>query len=108
MGLPPRIKAIAGPEVDDPGSGFFTVTETLPSWAAVALPVAVSCVDEVRVVVSAAVPNKTTAFVAKCAPFSVSVKVPTGNCGGEIEEICGMGLSRRTATLALIDGVAVS
>lgn len=80
----------------------------MPSCADVAVPVALSCVEEVRVVVRAVVPNKTTAFVAKCAPLTVSVKAPTGNCVGESEEICGTGLSRVTAPLVLIDGVDVS
>src|SRR5271168_879910 len=108
IGLPPTTKAITVPEVEDPGSGFFTVTEMLPSCAVVAVPIAVNCVDELRVVVSAVVPNTTVAFAAKCAPVTISVKVPTGNCAGEMETICGTGLSRVAAALDLADGAAVS
>src|SRR2546430_3135320 len=40
-----------------PGSGFFTVIEMVPTWPAVAVPAAVSCVEETRVVSSAVVPR---------------------------------------------------
>ena len=42
--------------------------ETLPTCALVAVPVAVNCVEEMRVVVSAVEPKFTVAPCAKCAP----------------------------------------
>ncbi len=52
-------------ELTAPGSGFFTTTDTSPTWPLVALPVAVNCVEETRVVVSVVEPKVTVAFGAK-------------------------------------------
>src|SRR5271165_1535681 len=54
-----------------PGSGFCTVTEKVP--AEVALPVAVSCVEETKVVASAVVPTRTCAPEMKLLPVTMSV-----------------------------------
>jgi hypothetical protein len=51
-----------------PGAGLCTVMICVPACALVAVPVAVSCVDETYVVVSAVVPIKATAVCAKCNP----------------------------------------
>ena len=45
--------ALCEPEAIAPGSGFLTVMEALPTWLVVAVPVAVNCVEETRVVLSA-------------------------------------------------------
>ncbi len=72
--LPARIVAVAGdtctliaalfttcainpPEETAPGSGFFTVMEMLPTWPVVAVPLAVNCVEDTRVVASAVAPK---------------------------------------------------
>jgi hypothetical protein len=57
-----------------PVFGFCTVKLTLPTCADVDVPAAVRCVAEVRVVVSALVPNINVAPGAKLVPFTVSVK----------------------------------
>ena len=57
-------------ELFTPGGGFTTVTVTLPTCAAVAVPEALSCVGETNVVVSAVVPNITCAPFTKPLPFT--------------------------------------
>ena len=104
----PVTLAITDAEEIVPGSGFFTVTATLPTWALVAVPVAVSFVADTRVVLSIAEPNCTCAPVAKCAPFTVNVNAPTGIAAGAIVVTCGMGLSSVTALDAVLVASAVS
>src|SRR6266853_5797253 len=70
-------------EVDGPG--FTTVTGTVPTWAAVAVPVAVSWVEERKVVVSGVVPKSTCAPERKPVPVSVKVNGPTMIDVGETE-----------------------
>lgn len=74
----------------------------------VAVPAAVSCVADTRVVVIAVVPNKIVAPGAKFAPFTVIAKAPRGMEVGAIEEICGIGLFSVTVPLADFVESAVS
>src|SRR6267143_6787724 len=84
--------AVRLPEETAPGSGFFTEIEMLPTCALVAVPVAVSCVEETRVAVSAVLPKLTVAPLAKCTPVIVRLKAPTGIDIGVTAAICGTGL----------------
>ena len=89
--------AVSPAELTEPGSGFLTVTVTLPTCPDVAVPVAVSCVEEVRVVVSAVLPNTITAFGAKCAPVTLMLNEPTETVDGVIAETWGTGFCKVTA-----------
>src|SRR6266850_1149867 len=64
-------------DVAEPGFGFCTVTCTVPTCWSVAVPVAVSCVELLKVVVRNCPPNTTTAPFTKFEPVAVSVKLPT-------------------------------
>ena len=64
------------------------------------MPVAVSCVDAVRVVVSAVEPNRITAFGAKCEPVTVRLNEPTEMELGAMAAICGTGFCSVTAAEA--------
>jgi hypothetical protein len=80
----------------------------LPISLLVAVPVAVTCVAETRVVFSAVAPNITVAPLAKWAPLITKENAPTAITFGVTDETCGTGLSRVTASLALMAGFAVS
>jgi hypothetical protein len=97
----------------NPGFGFCTVRFTLPICADVAVPVAVTCVAEVRVVVSAVLPNISVAPGAKFVPFTVSVKAtPLVTEVGVTEVMAGVGLLSVTTLLpvavALPDSAALT
>src|SRR5271167_2624884 len=96
------ICAFSVPDEIDPGSGFFTAIAMLPTWPEVAVPVAVSCVDETRVAVSVVFPKLIVAPFAKCAPVTVKLNVPTRIDVGAIDVICGTGLVSVTALLAVL------
>ena len=65
-------------EVCEPGSGLITVTWTVPACALVAVPVAVSSVEEINVVGRNEPPNDTTAPLTKRLAVTTRVKLPTG------------------------------
>jgi hypothetical protein len=71
-GLPPDEVTVTlkAPDVLLPGFGLLTVTPKLP--AVFAEPVAVSVVDETKVVAAEAPPNKTCAPLTKFVPVIVS------------------------------------
>src|SRR5260370_41388756 len=75
-----------------PGSGLAAVMVCVPACALVAVPIAVSCVDETYVVVSAVVPMYATAPCAKCKPFSVIVNGAWATLIGVTLVNCGTGL----------------
>ena len=104
----PVTLAITAVEEIVPGSGFFTVTATLPTWLLAAVPVAVNFVEDTRVVFSTVDPNSTLAPAAKCAPFTVRVNAPTGMEAGAIVLTWGIGFSRVTALEAVFVMSAVS
>src|SRR5579872_971166 len=106
-GLPVRTMAVAGAtttatpplttmftpvETLAPGSGLCTVIICVPACAVVAVPAAVSCVDETYAVMSAVVPMYATAVGAKCEPFSVNRNGPGGMLKGDTLVNCGSGL----------------
>jgi hypothetical protein len=83
---------LTGPLVVPPRPLFVTVMGTLvPTWAAVAVPVALRPVDESSIVVSGVLPKFTTEVAAKFAPLSEMVKVPTGTEVGEVLQSCTGG-----------------
>src|SRR5579864_2178056 len=89
---PPNTTKFKPAETLAPGAGLCTVIVCVPSCALVAVPAAVSCIDETYVVVSAVAPMYATAFCAKCNPFSVIVNVPGGTLSGARLVNCGTGL----------------
>src|SRR5271166_3953587 len=120
--LPARITPVAGVtcttipftcalialEALAPGAGFCTVMLTVPTSASVAVPVAVNCVEEITVVVSAVVPRKTVAPGAKCAPVKERVNGPIGMTVGVTLLSCGTGLFSVTALLPVFVGSTLS
>ena len=81
-------------DVIDPGSGFTTVTWIdMPCCAVVAVPVAVSWVDDTNFVVSACVPNITLAPLTNLLPEIVIEKLPTATAVGETPVTVGTGFS---------------
>ena len=74
-----RISALSELEIADPGFGFVTVTCTLPTSEAVAMPLAVSSVAETKFVASAVLPKFTTAPATNEPPETVIVNEPTFN-----------------------------
>src|SRR5664279_2023445 len=85
------------PEVAEPGFGFVTVTEILPTWLASAVPAAVNCVDETKVVVSGVDPKLTTAPFTKPVPVRVSVNAPVDTEVGPTLVRTGTGFKRLIA-----------
>jgi hypothetical protein len=63
----------------------------IPTWAALAVPVAFRPVAESRVVVSGTPPKFTTELAAKLAPLSAIVNDPAGAEVGEILQSCAGG-----------------
>jgi hypothetical protein len=86
---------VCGFDVPPPGGGFVTVIEAVPAFATrAAVTVAVSCVEDTNVVVSAVPFQFTIEVETKFVPFTVKV-----NCGaparhelGLIEVVVGTGL----------------
>jgi hypothetical protein len=75
-----------------PSPLLVTVIGTLvPTWAAVAVPVAFKPVDETRVVLIGTPPKFTTEFGPKFAPLREIVKGPTGADVGEVLHNCTGG-----------------
>src|SRR5580692_7157365 len=79
-------------EIISPGLGFCTVTGILP--LAVALPVAVNCVAEINVVVSAVFPNITAAPFTKLFPVTSMLNEPRPMVVGLMAATTGTGFSR--------------
>jgi len=86
-------------EVELPGSGFSTEIANVP--ALLALPVAVSCVADTKVVAKELPETRTVAPVMKLAPVRVSEKVPRLTEEGEIPVRVGVGL--RSVTTEELD-----
>ena len=92
------------PEAAEPGLGFTTVTDTEPTCAAVAVPVAVSSPFEKYCVVSGIVPKFTVAPLMKLLPVSTMLNGPTAIGAPATLVSTGIGLSNVTA---LVPGVSV-
>lgn len=84
-------------EVALPGFGFITLTAKLP--AEVALPVAVSCVEEIKVVESAEPESITCAPVTKLLPVTAIEKLPVEIEAGTMPLRTGIGFSSVTLLL---------
>ena len=82
-------------EVELPGSGFSTAMGKVP--AVEALPVAVSCVGETKVVESVVPLRRTCAPETNWLPVTVREKLPRLVVAGEMPESVGVGLRRVTA-----------
>ena len=82
-----------------PGSGFCTVTVTLPTCEASAVPVPANSPAETNVVGRAVVPNMIFAPLTNLLPETTSVKEPNPIVVGLIAVTTGIGLSRVTVLL---------
>lgn len=77
-------------ETAGPGAGLETTTTScFPFCAAVAVPVAVSRVDETNVVGAAIPPIETTDPATNPLPFTVIVNGPTATRAGSVEATVG-------------------
>jgi len=82
-------------DVPPPGAAFTTVTEAVPAFATrAAVTVAVSCVEETNVVVSAVPFHFTVEVETKPVPLTVKVKppLPAVTQVGLIDVVAGTGL----------------
>ena len=95
-------------ELIAPGAGFITSTATAPTCAAVAVPLAVSCVLDTKLVASVVDPKVTVAPFTKSLPVIVNVNVPTFTCVGEIPVTTGIGFSSVTLLLPVSDAFPLS
>ena len=77
----------------------------MPDCALVAVPVAVSSVEETKVVGRNVPPNDTTAPLANCWPVTTRVKSPTGIVVGSTVLTIGAGL---VIVAVLLDVAVVS
>ncbi len=66
-------------------------------------PVAVSCVDDTKVVASGVVPNRTWAPEMNLVPDTVSEKLPVPTLAGFVPTSVGVGFMSVTAVEALAD-----
>jgi hypothetical protein len=82
-----------------PGLGLTTATENVPADAA--LPVALSCVDETKLVVSAEPASVTCAPLTNPLPFNVIAKFPAGTDAGEMLAKTGAGFQSVTVLLPI-------
>jgi hypothetical protein len=76
------------------------VIATVPFWAVVEVPVAVSWLGETKVVVRGVPPNNTLEPFTKFMPPKVSEKLPTGSKVGLTLWGTGIGFCRFTEVLA--------
>src|ERR1700733_136444 len=84
------LKATA--ELEDPGLGFVTKTCAFAISAGGAVPVAVSCVAELKVVFNGFPANKTCAPFTNLLPVTTSVKFPPERVVAETNVTMGTGL----------------
>jgi hypothetical protein len=82
-----------------PGFGLLTVTPKVPAVDAV--PVAVSCVEDTKVVVADAPPKSTCAPFTKFVPVTLSVYAPAAKVAGLTLPMVGVGFHKVTALAAL-------
>jgi hypothetical protein len=99
-GFPPLVDVTCkfwDEDVALPGFGFLTATAKVP--ADVSLPVAVSCVEETKLVASGAPARRTCAPLTNPAPFTVIAKAPAGTDVGAMPATTGTGFCKVTALL---------
>ena len=90
-------------EVTAPGSGFATVTFTFPLCKVVAVPEAVSSVEESNTVVRAVLPNITCAPDTNFDPVTIRVNAPTPIVDGLTEDTTGIGFCKVMELDAITD-----
>jgi hypothetical protein len=103
-GVPPLVEVTCRFWEEDvalPGLGFITATANVP--ADDSLPVAVSCMDDTKVVASGAPARSTSAPLTNPLPFSVIAKAPAGTDAGAILMSTGNGFCSVTALLAVAE-----
>lgn len=99
-GVPPPVEVtckIWEAEVALPGFGFMTATANDPADACV--PVAVSWVDDIKVVASGAPARSTSAPLTNPLPFTVIANAPAGTDAGAIPVSTGNGFCNVTELL---------
>jgi len=84
-----------------PGSGFTTLILKMP--AVEAEPVAVSCVEETKVVVSVVAPKRTCAPETKLVPETAREKLPVSMLAGFVPISVGVGFIKVTALEAVAE-----
>ena len=95
-------------DVAEPGFGLVTVICTVPACAVVAVPAAVSCVLDTKVVVSADEPMDAVAPLTKPLPVIVMLKEPTSMKVGETDVTTGRGFNSVATVLALTESLVES
>jgi hypothetical protein len=104
-GVPPLVEVTCRFWEEDvalPGLGFITATANVP--ADDSLPVAVSCMDDTKVVASGAPARSTSAPLTNPLPFTVIAKAPAGTDVGAMLVSTGTGFCN--VTVLLPDAVA--
>lgn len=99
-GFPPLVEVtckIWDADVALPGLGFITATENVP--AEDSLPVAVSCVDDTKVVASGEPSRSTCPPLTNPLPFTVIANAPAGTDAGAMLVSTGTGFCNVTALL---------
>jgi hypothetical protein len=91
-------------EVALPGLGLVTVTANVPADAA--LPLAVSCVEDMKMVVSGVPARTTCAPLTKPLPFTVIVNAPEETEAGVMLLSTGAGFSSVTVLLPEAEALA--
>ena len=103
-GFPPLVEVTCKfweAEVALPGLGFITATENVPADAS--LPVAVSCVEDTKVVASGEPARSTCAPLTNPLPFTVIANAPAGTDVGAMPVSTGTGFCKVTALLPVAE-----
>jgi hypothetical protein len=106
-GFPPLVEVtckFCEAEVALPGLGLVTDTEKVPAEAS--FPVAVSCVEDTRVVASGAPARRTCAPLTNPPPFTVIANAPAGTDAGATPVRTGRGFCKVTAALPVAEASA--
>ena len=99
-GLPPLVEVTCklwDADVALPGLGFITATEKVPADAS--FPVAVSCVDDTKIVASGEPARSTCAPLTNPLPFTVIASAPAGTDDGAMPVSTGTGFCNVTGLL---------
>ena len=106
-GFPPLVEVTCKfweVDVALPGFGFITATANVPTDDS--LPVAVSFVDETKVVASGAPARSTCTPLTNPLPFTVIANAPAGTDGGAMPVSTGIGFCKVTALLPVAVALA--
>jgi hypothetical protein len=99
-GFPPLVEVTCkfwDEEIALPGLGFITETEKVP--ADTSFPVALSCVEDTKLVASGAPARRTCAPLTNPLPLTVIANAPAGTDVGAMPVRIGMGFCKVTAPL---------